>query len=93
MNDRSGNSSQEQGLLESQQPIAMSTMEPKKRHGTMDKLRTFKVCLCGKKDVGKTSIFNVLRGKPFVEGKPKAEIQYHDHIVNVNGNDVKVCVF
>ncbi len=49
----------------------------------------FKICLTGQKNVGKTSIFNAIRGKPFTKN-PKAEINYYSHVVNVDGENVKV---
>ena len=44
----------------------------------------YKVCLTGKYGVGKTTIFNRIRGKP---NKKNAEIEYYDHDVIVVGDD------
>lgn len=41
----------------------------------------FRICLCGKFDVGKTSLFRRLQGKEFMEEKPYGELSqfdYHD---------------
>eukprot|EP00794_Sanderia_malayensis_P019012 gene19012-20924_t len=52
----------------------------------------FKICLTGQKNAGKSSIFNALRGKPFSK-TPIAEINYYDHIVSVNGENVHLKVW
>ncbi|XP_065064242.1 ras-related protein Rab-30-like [Rhopilema esculentum] len=47
----------------------------------------YKVCLIGKYGVGKTTIFNRIRGKP---NKKNAEIEFYDHDVTVVVGDDEV---
>ena len=54
-----------------------------------EQMKKFKVCLSGQKNVGKTSIFNALRGKAF-SSNPRNEEQMHEHIVEVDGTKIQV---
>jgi len=51
----------------------------------------FKICLCGKSNVGKTSIFLRLQGMEFYEGKPKCPTSTFDY-KDKEDSSIEVCM-